>query len=221
MAVSNGYITLSELQGHLHSNGMPTTFTADDKVNMELAIEAISRLIDMQCETTFYARTETRYFTSQCTDLLWLEDDLISVTSLKTDENYDGAYEVTWATSDYWLEPRNARAKANEADKEPYRQIRINPNGNYSFPTNEYAIEIMGTWGYTDGIDGNDEPTQVPPFVKNACLLMANRVYRRKDAIFGVSGTPQLGVMTIRAKIEQDTDIKHLLSGVNKRGFYG
>jgi hypothetical protein len=219
MAINNGYITLKELQNHLHSNGMPTTFTDADKVNMEIAIEACSRLVDQWCDTTFYARTETRYFTSQFSDLLYV-DDLISITTLKTDNDNDGTYEITWQTSDYWLEPRNARIKTNEADKEPYRQIRINTNGNYYFPVTHYGIEITGLWGYTDGIDDNDEPTQIPPFVKNAMLLMANRVYRRKDAIFGVSGTPQLGVMTVQARVQEDTDIINLLSGINKRGFY-
>ena len=217
--MANGYITLQELQGHLHSSGMPTTFTDDDKVNMNLAIDAISRLVDEHYNTTFYSRTETRYFTAQFDDLLYV-DDLISVATLKTDDDYDGTYEVTWSSSDYWLEPRNARAKVNEADKKPYRQIRINSNGDYAFPTTEYAVEIVGEWGYTDGIDGSDEPTQVPPFVKNAVLLMANRVYSRKDAIFGVAGTPQLGVMTVRAKIQEDTDIQKLLSGIDTRGFY-
>lgn len=220
MAISNGYVTLAEFKAHLNSNGLPTTLSDDDKSLMELAIEAISRLVDEWYDTTFYARTETRYFTAQYHDLLWLSEDLISVTTLKTDDNDDGTYETTWTTSDYWLEPRNARAKTNEQDKEPYRQIRVNPNGDYSFPTQHYGVEIAGSWGYTDGIDSNSEPTQVPPFVKNAVLLMANRTYRRKDAIFGIAGVSQLGIVTVRSKIQQDTDIMNLLQGVNKRGFY-
>ena len=220
MSITNGYVTIKELQGHLHGNGVPTTFTADDIVNMEFAIEAISRLIDEKCDTTFYARTETRYFTPQNSDLLWLDTDLISITTLKSDEDGNGTYETTWSTSDYWLEPRNARVKTNEEDKKPYRQIRQNPNGSYAFIKTDYSIEIAGSWGYTDGIDGSSEPTQVPPFVKQAVLLMANRIYRRKDAIFGIAGTPALGVVTVRAKIKEDSDIMNLLTGIDKRGFY-
>ncbi len=220
MAIVNGYVTIKELQGHLHGNGMPPTFAADDTRNMEFAIEAISRLIDERCDTTFYARTETRTFCPQFGDLLWLEDDLISITTIKSDEDGNDSYETTWATTDYWLEPRNARIKTNEADKKPYRQIRINPNGNYGFIKGRHSIQIAGSWGYTDGIDSNSEPTQVPPFVKNAVLLMANRIYRRKDAIFGIAGTPALGVVTVRAKIKEDSDIMHLLTGIDKRGFY-
>ncbi len=220
MAISNGYITIKELQGHLHGDGMPTTYTAEDVSNMEIAIEAISRLIDEKFDTTFYARTETRYFTPQFTDLMWLDSDLISITSLKSDDNLDNVFETTWATGDYWLEPRNARVKTNEADKKPYRQIRVNPNGDNSFLRDCYSIEIVGSWGYTAGIDGDGEPTQVPPFVKNAVLLMANRTYRRKDAIFGIAGTPALGVVTVRARIKEDSDIMNLLTGIDKRGFY-
>ena len=210
MAIVNGYIALTELQGHLHSNGMPVTFTPADVVNMELAIEAVSRLVDQKSGTTFYARTETRNFTADYHDLLYV-DDLISVTTLKTDDNDDGTYEVTWTTSDYYLEPKNARMKSAEGEKEPYRQIRVNQNGDYSFPTSYYGIEIAGSWGYT---------TTPPDYVKQVVMLMANRIYRRKDAIFGVSGTPQLGVMTVQARIQEDTDIVKLMSGLNTRGFY-
>ncbi len=219
MAIINGYVTLSELQGSLHGSGLPTTYTPADIANQELAIEAISRLVDEMSQTTFYARTETRYYTPEMTDLLWLPDDLISITTLKTDDDYDGTYETTWTTDDYYLEPRNARVRANEADKQPYRQIRINKNGDYSFPRVDYGVEIVGSWGYTDGIDGSDEPTQVPQFVKNAVLLMANRIFRRKDAIFGIAGTPALGVTVVKARIQEDSDIMQLLQGINERGW--
>ena len=210
MAITNGYITLKELKGHLQSYGLPTEYTAEDEANMETAIEAMSRMVDSHAQTTFYARTETRYYCPDFRDLVYI-DDLISVTTLKTDDDGDGVYENTWATTDYWLEPRNARLNADAAQNTPYRQIRVNPEGDYTFPTSQqYGVEIVGSWGYT---------TEVPPVVKQAMLLMANRVYRRKDAIFGIAGTPQLGVTVVRAKIEEDTDIAQLLTGIDIRGW--
>lgn len=211
--ITNGYLTLDELKAHLSSgSNMPTTYTPRDEQNMAFAIEAMSRVMDSLAETTFYARTETRYFTAAAFDLLYI-DDLISVTSLKTDDNGDGVYEYTWSTSDYWLEPKNARVNADAEQMKPYRQIRVNPNGNYTFPVNvRYGVEIDGSWGYTIA------PT---PAVKQAMLLAANRIFRRKDAIFGVAGTPALGVTVVRARIEQDTDIMYLLkNGIDYRGFY-
>lgn len=211
MALVNPYITLAELKGVLTA-GQQVTYKAEDEANMETAINAMSRLIDMLAKTTFYARTETRYFTPDWYDLLHLPDDMISVTTLKTDEDGDGTYEITWATTDYWLEPRNARVNADDAQKRPYRQIRVNPEGDYTFPTNRHhAIEIVGSWGYTN---------EVPATIKQNMLLAANRVYRRKDAIFGVAGSPALGVQIIQARIQQDSDIMMLLNqGIDHRGF--
>lgn len=210
MAINNGYCTRQELKNHMMSAG-GGSFTVEDDPNIDIAIEAISRLVDYLHQTTYYGATETRYFTAHWSDLLYV-DDLISVTTLKTDDDYDGTYETTWATTDYWLEPRNARVKANAQDKRPYRQIRQNPNGDYAFPTNDYAIEIAGVWGYT---------TTVPTVIKQAVLLAGHRVFKRKDSIFGIAGTPALGVQVIQARIQQDSDIMQLLSGTDLRGFYG
>lgn len=211
MTINNGYCTLPELKGNINADGAAKT-TVRDETNLEIAIEAISRLIDSIHDTNFYGATETRYFTTRFNDLLYI-DDLISVDTLKTDDDYDGTYETTWTTSDYWLEPRNARVKANAEDREPYRQIRVNINGDYAFPTGlDHAIEIAGVWGYTNS---------TPPAIKQACILAAHRVWKRKDSIFGIQGTPQLGVAVIQARIQQDSDIMMLLTqGVSMRAAY-
>ncbi len=173
---------------------------------MEIAIEAISRWLDDHFNTTFYARTETRYYTAEFSDLIWV-DDLISITSIKTDSGGDGTYEITFTTADYWLEPRNAQL---QTEKRPYRQIRINPNGTNNFPTNRYGVEIVGSWGYS---------AVAPKTIKQAALLMAHRIYKRKDAIFGIAGTSALGTMIVQAKIQQDSDLVLLLDGIDIRGW--
>lgn len=218
MAISNGYVTLSEFQEHLMANG-GGDFTEEDMFNMERAIEAASRAIDKEMDTNFYGASETRHYTAEFDDLLFLPDDLISITTLKTDEDDDGTYEVTWTTSDYYLEPRNARVKANDRDNRPYRQIRINQNGDYFFPTNPYGVQIIGSFGYTTGIVSG-EPTEVPSVIRQATMLIAHRWWKRKDAIFGIAGTPALGVQVIQARIMKDDDIQWLLQSVDKRGFY-
>lgn len=208
--INNGYCTQSELINHVMANG-GGTFTDADKLNMDIAIEAISRLIDHLHQTNYYGVTETRYFTAEWPDLIYI-DDLISITTLKADDDYDQTFETTWATTDYWLEPRNARAKANPQDRKPYRQIRTNINGDYFFPAGlGHAIEITGVWGYT---------TVALAVIKQATLLAAHRLWKRKDSIFGVAGTPQLGVQIIQARIQQDSDIVQLLQGTDLRGFY-
>ncbi len=212
MAITNGYITLAELKAHLISSGITVTYSADEDANMEIAIEAVSRWLDNHFKTTFYKVTEARFLTADWSDLLYMPD-LISATTIEIDSNGDGVYDTTMTTADYWLEPRNARLNVDEAQKKPYRQIRINSNGANYFPTRYHAIKLTGEWGYC----GDD--SEPPLVIKQICLLMAHRVYRRKDAIFGVAGTAALGVQTVVSKITQDADIVMLLDGVDMRGF--
>lgn len=206
MTITNGYITLADLKGHVHSNG-GGTFSVENDYNMSLAIEAASRYLDERFNTTFTARTETRYYTAEMYDLLWI-DDLLSVTTLKTDDNDDGTHETTWQTTDYWLEPRNAQL--GHAPK-PYRQIRINRNGDYSFPIGvEYGVEIVGSWGYS---------TTPPVAIKQAATLIAHMVWKRQDLIFGAGGTIALGVTTITRLVKEDYDVNRMLSAISERGF--
>ena len=172
---------------------------------METAIEAASRWIDEKTGARFYASTETRYYTAEWSDLLYI-DDLISVTTLKTDEDDDGTYEVTWTTDDYHLEPRNAALR-----NRPYRQIRITSDGDYSFPVRvRHGVELAGSFGYA---------SSTPTAIKQACLLLAQRLYKRREAIFGVAGNVNVGISVVQANIRQDADIMTLLESVDRRGF--
>ncbi len=202
MSITNGYVTVEELQAHIDASG-DASFDGGDTANMELAIEAASRWIDEYTGTRFHASTETRYYTADWYDLLYV-DDLISVTTLQTDDGYDGTYETTWATTDYILEPRNAALRSR-----PYRQIRINVNGDYAFPRNVVdGVKIVGSFGYA---------AVAPKPVKQAAILLAHRLWRRKDTIFGIAGTPALGVTIIQAKIGADADVMALLNAVDIR----
>ena len=60
MSLSNAYCTLKELKDHVIANGGGAFSAADDN-NLEIAIEAASRWLDSYYQTSFYARTETRY----------------------------------------------------------------------------------------------------------------------------------------------------------------
>lgn len=207
MPIINGYCELEELKAHIMSNG-GGTFTDEDDINLESVINAVSRGLDATFDTTFYARTETRYFTPQYYDTLYIPD-LLSVTTLKTDDNDDGTYETTWATTDYWLEPRNAQASSTEP--KPYRQISARARGERTFPKDvEYGVEIAGSWGYST-------KANQPAVIKQFTLLFAHRLWRRKDAIFGIAGTPALGVQVIQARIQQDSDLMQLLQGIDRR----
>ena len=205
MAITNGYATLQELKDSVNP-AQDATFDTQDDANMELAIEAASRWIDEETRTHYFSDSQTRYYTPEYTDLLYI-DDLISVTTLKTDDDWDGTYETTWTTSDYILEPKNARANSN--DLRPYRQIRVNINGSYSFPVGvRDGVELIGAYGYA---------ATAPRPIKAACLLIAHRLWKRHRTIFGIAGQVAQGVTIVQAQITRDADIVQLLKGVDVR----
>lgn len=201
MAITNGYCTLKQIKEALSGNMGGFTTTTDD--DLQRVIEAASRAIDTYTGTRFYAASETRYYTAKFHDLI-VVDDLLSVTTLKTDDDDDGTYENTWTSSDYRLEPVNA-----SLDGLPYRMIRTKVNGDYSFPTSvDAGVEIAGSFGFS---------STTPARVAQAAVLLAMRLWRRKDAIFGVAGAPAVGVQVIVAEIQQDQDVKFLLDEINPR----
>lgn len=114
----------------------------DDDARLLDALERASRWIDNQTGRHFSVRSETRYFTPTRADRL-LIDDLLSVTTLKTDEDSDLDYDDTWTSGDYLLHPRNTWPKL---------EIKVHPDGDYDFPTGLLdSVQIAGLWGHGDG----------------------------------------------------------------------
>lgn len=179
MAITNGYCTLAELKANLGISD------STEDTPLEKAVEAASRGIDKMVGFTFYAATATKYFTPERPDLLFVEP-LISITTLKTDEDGDRTFERTWATTDYDLEPLNAT---------PKEMIRISPLGSYSFPMARKSVEIVGSWGYA---------ATAPMDVQMACLIQAARIFKRKDAPFGTLGSAELGFARV---VNLDPDV--------------
>lgn len=195
------YATLEELQAQVDASG-GVSWQAADVGNMNTALAAATRWIDERMDTRFRAVAESRVYTARWSDLLYI-DDLVSLTMLSTDEDGDGVYETTWSASDFILEPTNAAMR-----NRPYRQIRRRANGSRSFPTGDSAIEVTGMFGYS---------LEPPAPIRQACLLLAHRLWMRKDAIFGVAGTPGLGVTIVQARINADADVLAMLDGVERR----
>lgn len=184
MAITNGYASLSELKTFLG-----ITASTDD-ARLELAIEAASRAIDAECARQFYATTATRYFQPDDPRRLTLDDDLLSVTALAIDRSGLRDY-ATLSASDYELDPEVA----------PYRTVWMAPGSTQAFPMGRRGVRIQGAWGYC--LAGDQ-----PKAITGACLILATRYFKRKDAPFGVLGTPELGYLRITAR---DPEVRALL----------
>lgn len=183
MPITNGYCTLAELKARVN---IPTEDTADDTI-LEAIITATSRQVDDVCRRRFYAAAETRSFTARRSTRL-LVDDLLGVSSLKTDADGDGTYEDTWtANTDFALAPYNAPL---ESQPQPYWEIQVRPSGRFCFPVGVHrGVEVVGSWGFS---------SSTPAVVKEACLHQAAMAYKAIDAPTG-AGADNAATWQLRA----------------------
>lgn len=187
------------------------TDTSDvfDDAMLERAIEAASRAIDDHCDQGAGRRrffkngtAEARHVSPLFEDEITV-DDLVSVSSLKTDDDGDGVYETTWTTADYVLQPRDAGV---ESPARPYRRIALSKTQSLIFPIGADTVELTGVFGWP----------AVPTQVTMACLLQAAHIYRRKDSPDGIAGMTDVGA--VRVKTGLDGDASSLLDAFVRWG---
>ncbi|MCH7764715.1 MAG: tetratricopeptide repeat protein [Candidatus Marinimicrobia bacterium] len=113
-------------------------------------LEAASRMIDDYTNRFYYCDETTRYYDG-VGSILWL-DDILSITTLKTDDDDDKTYENTLTeNTDFYLYPLNTTVKTRA-------EIRV--QGSYSGFASGIAkgVEIAGVFGYGDGKDTTPYP---------------------------------------------------------------
>ena len=132
----NAYCSIADIKAALG-----ITATTDDTLIRKMC-ESASRSIDNYTNRFFYCKTQTKYFDGAVPLRI---DDLLSVTTLKTDEDGDGTFENTLTvTTDYLLYALNTFPKT---------KVVLAVDSNYgSFGISKKGCEIAGLWGYGDGI---------------------------------------------------------------------
>ena len=193
--ITNGYATIQQVKDALR-----VTDAIDDSL-IELSIEAASREIDAYCQRVFYSTTATRTYTPDSSFLCSI-DDLVSLTSLKTSTNT--SWDTTWGASDYQLEPTNG---ISGGLTQPYNRIRaVNL---FTFPVltvPEVTVQVTGVFGWS----------AVPMDVRIACILQAQRLFKRFDSPLGVVGMGDLGSIRVS---RVDSDVQALLAPYVKVSF--
>ena len=156
------------------------TDTTDDTA-LQAVLDATDTLIDLYCDrkTGFGTASETRYYTAEDYQYV-LTDDLVSITTLQTDDDANGTYETTWtAGTDYVLAPRNAAL-----DGFPYTEIDTSVTWPRNFPKDVYlGVKVVGVFGFPS----------VPSAVTQAEIIQGNAVWSSRTAAFGVIGSADLG----------------------------
>jgi hypothetical protein len=169
------YASLSEFKA-----AVGITDTTDDSA-LQAVLDATDTLIDLYCDrkTGFGTASETRYYTAEDYEYC-LTDDLVSVTTLQTDDDANGTYETTWTSgTDYVLAPRNAAL-----DGFPYTEIDTSVTWPRNFPKDVYlGVKVVGVFGFP----------AVPAAVKQAEIIQAGAVWNSRTAPFGVIGSADLG----------------------------
>lgn len=196
MAITNGYCTLAELKAALRISD------STDDVLLENTIEAASRRIDGYCGRYFYQQNAVLKVFARNELVVFLRDDLVSVTTLAADTSGDQTFVTTFtANTDFALEPYNAALLGI-----PYN--RITAVGGKTFPIFTIppipGVKITGVFGYPS----------VPDDVREACVLLAARGFARYNSALGVVGFADMAVQ-VRAV---DPDVRDYLNRYVKMG---
>lgn len=189
MPVVNGYTTLVAVK-----DALKITDAAEDS-RLEACINAASRAIDRLTGRVYYATDATKYYQARDSETVDI-DDLVSITSLATDDG-TRTYPTTWQATDYDLEP------ANET---PRTQIVVAPNGDYRFPSHRRGVRVVGSWGFA---------STAPDNIVEACTLLSMILWKRRDAILGTAGSPEIGEVVVIAR--KDPQLMLLLPGPRVR----
>ena len=206
MAIVNGYATLAEVKAAAR-----ITDNIDDSL-LETAIESSSRDIDAYTERVFFSSGATaiaRVYIPQ--DIYLVEtDDIISVTTIKSDSGGNGTFDITWNLStDVQLEPLNGLAGGIFTPT-----TRIRAIGNYLWPiyeprnvnSNQASVQVTGVFGFSS----------VPVAIKQATILASLRAYKRYESPTGVLGFSDMGVVRVG---RLDPDVERLVAPYRKIRF--
>jgi hypothetical protein len=169
----------------------------DDDTQFALAVTAASRAIDDETERQFgqTAGTEARRYDARWDKrrTRWLVDvdDIQDVTGL-------AVAVAAGAVTPFDLLPLNAALTGK-----PYERLLIKPeSANQPTGTEEGEVTVTAKYGWN----------AVPVTIKLATLLQISRWHSRRDAPFGVAGSPDQG-SEIRLLARVDPDVKVMLRG--------
>jgi hypothetical protein len=166
------------------------TGTGDDTLGA-LLVSRANDMIDMHCRRSFLAVTETRTYDVPPGVTLWLDKDLLSVTTLTNGDS------VVIAAASYVLLPANVL---------PKQAIRLRDLATIVWSSSsslgsEQVISVAGSWGYS---------TTPPDDIVHAAIRLTAWLYKQRDAPFGMTARPDIGVIDVPSDLP--VDVKRILA---------
>jgi hypothetical protein len=173
------------------------TYTdSEDDARLIMACDAATSMIQAACDRQFIAETTAtaRVFVAS-TPWVCQVDDISTTTDLvvRTDEDDDGVFETTWATTDYQLEPLNGRLSGQAW---PYTTIRAIESREWPFDYGRALVQVTARWGWS----ATDATTTayLPSAVVQAAQIQATSLYKSAEAPLGIAGFGDIGIMRLR-----------------------
>lgn len=192
MAILNGYCEVDDVRDQFGDDAEKLP-----EAHLERAISATSRAIERWCGRRFWQDADpvARVYRPGDPVTAVVHDISTTVGLLVATDDGAGTYGTTWATTDYQLEPLDA-----DADGGAYAWTRLTAIDRYSFRVSDRrpTLRVTAQFGWS----------AVPDEVKEAAILKAASLFKRKDAPFGVAGFNDFGAVRITRK---DPDVIELL----------
>lgn len=168
MTITNGYASLDQFR-NLKEIRIHESDALDEGV-IEDMIEQASRMIDSVCGRHFYSYTQTRNFDTPAERELYVDEDLLTVTTL-TNGN-----DVALASTEYQLLPMN---------RYPKNCIRLKVSSAYGWEldssgNHEGVIDVAGTWGYVNRASTDPESDRAIKATEFACLQICLMWYSER-----------------------------------------
>ena len=185
------YCTTEDLRAHLGDTGDRL-----DEALLQAAIDAATGDVDEHTGRRFDldVSATARVFDG-CGSSRILIDDIGSLTGLAVETSADGSTWSAVAVSDY--EPLPLNANSNPASAYAWWWLAESPSATAGTWAWARRVRVTARWGWS----------AVPAQVKQATILRAVALFKRKDAPHGVAGFDGFGVVRLR----QDPDVEALL----------
>ena len=188
------YATVDQLRERMR---IPDTV---DDGRLSTLLDTAAGMIDTDTGRTFGQVTATKTF-APCSPWALDVPPLISITTLKTDDDESGTYETTWSASDYELDGWTDSGT-------PYEIVRAVGSKVFPLPSTtgrRRLVQIAGSWGYS----------ATPDAIVEATMLLASRLWHRAGAPLGVQSFGDIGITYVR---NSDPDYLHLVERYMRYG---
>lgn len=209
MTTPDAYADLDQFRLYLRAAAVLDDADDPDTALEILALEAGARAIDRACNRDFRVAdtASARYFTP--TGWRWQQprsdyilpgvrqhhilpiDDVADPSTMVVEFDATGNGDYTVATTAYRVGPANAPARGL-----PYSHLIFNL-GVYP-PIWDDSVRVTVPWGWA----------ATPSTIVNANLLQAGRFLKRRDSLFGVAGSPDMGnELRLLSKLDPDVAV--------------